>query len=86
MSNVIPHPMSNIGLHQFPEMPEVNITGGLDGARVWLRGVVIFSGSWTACSRLKTALDTLDAYDLLSLVRTPREAVRAALVASVEGL
>ena len=74
---------SPMGTHDFPEMPEVNITGGLDGMRLWLRGSVFFSGSATACLKLKTALDTLDAYGLLSFVRTPQDVVREMLAASL---
>lgn len=74
-------PMSNA--HGFPdvERPRVDVTGCLEGYRVWLYGVPYRDfTSITNASRVASALMTLDALECI----TPQDCVRSMLQASIE--
>lgn len=74
---------SPAGTHDFPPVAPVDVTGGVDGMRLWINGRAVFEGSATAVLRLKSAADVFEAHGLLHLFRTPEDVVRAMLRASV---
>lgn len=76
---------SPTGTHDFPPLADIDITGGLDGMRLWINGHPVFEGTPTSALRLKSAAEVFQAYGLLHLFRTPQEVVRAQLAASLPG-
>lgn len=67
----------------FPPLADIDVTGGVDGWRLWINGHPVFEGTSTAVLRLKAAAEVFQAYGMLSLFRTPQEVTRAMLQASL---
>lgn len=67
----------------FPPLADIDVTGGVDGMRLWINGHPVFEGTSTAVLRLKSAAEVFRAYGALHLFRTPQEVVRAQLAASL---